>query len=203
MREYLITMGRSCSNQARAAWGSVALAMERARSVSAGATSAAMSHITPALRWTGRQSKRAAIGTLVSVENVLLSPRGRDRVHAVSVFALIFGFAVLSVDMIITGGPELVPSAQAASAGGARINLIAATTQGGAEPIEFAQAEPPTTAREPEANSDVRAVRLASVEPPSVAGAMPDLLDAAEPIKAEPAPPADHQQPIKAGAEAA
>ncbi len=200
MREQLTSMGQAISTQARAALGVVSPAVERVRAAGAGATAAAMRHVAPALRWTGRHSKRAAIGTLVSVENVLLSPKGRDRVHAVTVFALIFGFAILSVDTIVTGGPELVPSAHAASVGTPRVDLIAATSQGEAVQLAEIAEGPAAPAIEPESSANFRAVRLAAAEPP-IAAPAPDLLDA-EPAKDSP-PPADNSDArIKAGAEA-
>lgn len=41
-------------------------------------------------------------------------PAARDRAAAVSTFAFIFAFAVLSVDYVVTGGPDWNPDAEAA-----------------------------------------------------------------------------------------
>lgn len=79
-------------------------------------------------RWTAVVTRRGLVTTLRAMERPLLSPKGREWVHATSVFALIFAFAVSSVDMLITGGPELIGSARAASPPSARIDLIAATS---------------------------------------------------------------------------
>lgn len=63
---------------------------------------------------TGRTLKRGTNAVLGGLEAVLLSPSGRERVHAVSTFALIFMFAVTSVDFLIGGGPDFGTPAQAA-----------------------------------------------------------------------------------------
>lgn len=51
---------------------------------------------------------------LEPVETVLLSPAGRERIHATATFALIFLFAVSSVDFLIAGGAEFGAPARAA-----------------------------------------------------------------------------------------
>lgn len=63
---------------------------------------------------TSRALKRAILVVLGSVEAVLLSPAGRERVHASATFALIFLFAVTSVDFLLSGGPEFGAPARAA-----------------------------------------------------------------------------------------
>jgi hypothetical protein len=199
MREHLTMMRQTISTQARAAFSRVSPALERVRTASAGATATAMRHVTPALRWTGHQSKRAALGALMSVENVLLSAKGRERVHAASVFALIFGFAILSVDTILTGGPEFIPSAQASSMGTPRVDLIAATTNGG-EVVQLAVADVLAPAVEPERSANLRPVRLAAAEAPAPTAA-PDLLDAT-PAKDDPTPADNTEARVKAGADA-
>jgi hypothetical protein len=62
----------------------------------------------------GRGLKRAALVTLEGLETVLLSPSGRERIHATATFSLIFLFAVTSVDFLISGGPEFGAPARAA-----------------------------------------------------------------------------------------
>lgn len=132
---------------------------------------------------------RAALDrTLSLVERALLSPKWRERLHASSVFALIFAFGIASVDMLVTGGPELIGSARAATAQAPRVDLIAATTGGGAEMIQTAVLELP------EADAVIPEERVAAFMPTALRPApqplsdVPDLVDAeaAEPIKAEP-----------------
>jgi hypothetical protein len=86
---------------------------------------------------------RAALGAmLLGLESVLLNAKRRELTHALSVFALIFALAVTSVDMIVTGGPELISSARAASPATARVDLIAATSLGNRrEEIQLAAVE--------------------------------------------------------------
>jgi hypothetical protein len=103
-----------------------------------------------AARWTRAFARRALLATLSTIEGALLSAKGRERVHAVSVFALIFAFAVSSVDLLIAGGPELVSSARAATMNAPRMDLIAATSSGrSAEQIELAMLDE-TAAAAPE-----------------------------------------------------
>lgn len=204
MREQLTAISQSVSTQACAAVARLAPVIarvspviERARTSGSAGWTGVRQRVAPALRWTGRQSKRAAIGTLLTVENVLLSPKGRDRVHAVTVFALIFGFAVLSVDMIVTGGPELIQSAQASSMGAPRVDLIAsASTSDGA--VQLAEADVPAPTIEPERNSHLRQVALTAAAPPRDAAPVAELLDAAEPLKAAPVAREGVDTPIKA-----
>jgi len=155
-------------------------------------------------RWSVRHAKRGVVASLQSVENTMLSPRGRERVHAVSVFALIFAFGLYSVDMLIAGGPELIPSAQASTAHAPRVDLIAATTMGGVEEIALAEADTAVPATEPELAASVRPVRLAAVDVVRDAAPVADLIDAAaEPVKAAPASPSDGADAhVKAGVEA-
>jgi hypothetical protein len=205
MREQLTAIGQSVSTQARAAVARLAPAIarvspviERARTAGSAGWTGVKQRVVPALRWTGRQSKRAAIGTLLTVENVLLSPNGRDRVHAVTVFALIFGFAVMSVDMIITGGPELIPSAQASSMGAPRVDLIASASTSDGAALQLAEADVSAPAVEPERNTHLRQVSLTSAAPPRAAAPVADLLDAAEPLKAAPVARESVDTPVKA-----
>lgn len=202
MREQLTAISKSVSTQVRGAMSRVAPMIERTRSASSAALSAVSQRVAQALRWTSRQSKRAAIGTLLTVENVLLSPNGRDRVHAVTVFSLIFGFAVMSVDMIVTGGPELIPSAQASSMGAPRVDLIASASTSDGEAVQLAEADVPAPAVEPEQNSHLRQVALRAAAPPRDAAPVADLLDAAEPLKAAPATREGAEAPVKADAAA-
>lgn len=205
MREQLTAIGQSVSTQARAAvarlapvMGRVSPVIERARTAGSAGWTGVKQRVAPALRWTGRQSKRAAIGTLLTVENVLLSPNGRDRVHAVTVFALIFGFAVMSVDMIITGGPELIPSAQASSMGAPRVDLIASASTSDGAALQLAEADVSAPAVEPERNTHLLQVSLTSAAPPRAAAPVADLLDAAEPLKAAPVARESVDTPVKA-----
>lgn len=68
-----------------------------------------------AWRQTRAFSKRALIATLMGMEKSLLTHQGRERTQAITVFTLIFAFAVTSVDFLITGGPEFSPGARAAT----------------------------------------------------------------------------------------
>jgi hypothetical protein len=54
------------------------------------------------------------LSALEPVETVLLSPSGRERIHATATFALIFLFAVSSVDFLIAGGAEFGAPTRAA-----------------------------------------------------------------------------------------
>ena len=65
--------------------------------------------------WSARRAVRSGLrSTLLPVETVLLSPSGRDRIHAAATFALIFLFAVSSVDFLIAGGGEFGTPARTA-----------------------------------------------------------------------------------------
>lgn len=64
-----------------------------------------------ASRRTVRTSLRRGLEPL---EAVLLSPSGRERIHATATFALIFLFAVSAVDFLIAGGAEFGTPARAA-----------------------------------------------------------------------------------------
>lgn len=200
MREQLTAISKSVSTQTHAAIARVMPVIGRARAAVSAGWTAVKQRVAPTLRWISRQSKRAAIGTLLTVENVLLSPQGRDRVHAVTVFALIFGFAVMSVDMILTGGPELIPSAQASSMGAPRVDLIASGSTADGETAQVAEADVPAPAVEPEQNSHLRQVALRAAAPPRDAAPVAELLDAAEPLKAAPATREGAEAPVKADA---
>jgi hypothetical protein len=63
---------------------------------------------------TGRVLRAGFLATLEALETVLLSPVGRERVHATATFSLIFLFAVTSIDFLITGGAEFAAPARAA-----------------------------------------------------------------------------------------
>lgn len=67
-----------------------------------------------AITVTCRTLRRWTLAFLERVEAVLLSPAGRERVHAISTFALIFAFAITSVDFLIAGGGEFGSPARAA-----------------------------------------------------------------------------------------
>jgi hypothetical protein len=58
--------------------------------------------------------RRGTFQLLGPVETALLNPVRRDRIHATATFALIFLFAVASVDFLISGGPEFGAPARAA-----------------------------------------------------------------------------------------
>jgi hypothetical protein len=60
-----------------------------------------------------RALRSGLLGALQPVETVLLSPSGRERIHAAATFALIFLFAVSSVDFLIAGGAEFGAPARA------------------------------------------------------------------------------------------
>jgi len=207
MREQLIQIRNTLSAKAQTVSAALsATATGLSRRVGR-LSAAAMQQFRPALNWTGKHSKRAAVGTLVRVENVLLSPNGRERVHAVSVFALIFAFGLYSVDMLIAGGPELIPSARASTVDSGRVDLIAGrSSQQGDVAVQLARVEPTGTAIEPEREAaQIRTVRFATAAPvTSEATTAGELLDAAaEPLKAAPASSDDvTAEPIKAGAEA-
>jgi hypothetical protein len=84
-----------------------------------------------------RRGLHAGLGV---VERVLLSPSGRERTQATAVFALIFAFAVTSVDAIITGGMDFAPVVREANAATPRERL--ATTSLPAETLLSEQAAP-------------------------------------------------------------
>ncbi|MBX9747018.1 MAG: hypothetical protein K2X34_08960 [Hyphomonadaceae bacterium] len=137
-----------------------------------------------AARIAGHGLKVALDRTLVLVEGALLSPKGRERLHATSVFALILAFGVASVDMLVTGGPELISSARAATAESPRVDLIAATSQPRDGEVQLAAASSGAAVIPEE--------RVAQIEPQAPRPAfrpavnVPDLADAVEPSKAEP-----------------
>ncbi len=89
---------------------------------------------------TGRTLKRGADASLGVVERVLLSRSGRERVHASATFALIFAFAVSSVDFLLTGGFDFGPPAAHAQST-AHASLIAPTQRTPA-PIQVAGLAP-------------------------------------------------------------
>lgn len=62
-----------------------------------------------------RRAVRSGLrSALQPFESVLLSPSGPERIHAATTFALIFLFAVSSVDFLIAGGGEFGTPARAA-----------------------------------------------------------------------------------------
>ncbi len=62
-----------------------------------------------------RRAVRSGVrSALQPFETVLLSPSGRERIHAAATFALIFLFAVSSVDFLVAGGGEFGTPARAA-----------------------------------------------------------------------------------------
>jgi len=137
-------------------------------------------------------AKVALDRTLSLVERALLSPKWRERLHASSVFALIFAFGVASVDMLVTGGPELIGSARAATADAPRVDLIAATTGGGAQLIEMAALEAPSATlsapQELVAATPTQPTAFVRVVSQPVAD-LPELVDTLpETIKAQPEP---------------
>lgn len=135
-------------------------------------------------RATAAFTARMLAATLLAIETTLLSPRGRERVHAMSVFALIFAFAVTSVDMLVTGGPDVISSAQAASAPSSRVDLIASTSLRGSDnaAVELASLDTAELASAPLA--EAAPLPLTPVSLPSNAEPVADLLDAPA-IKAE------------------
>lgn len=70
--------------------------------------------VRQAMAVTGRTSRRWTLICLERVESALLNARARERIHATATFALIFAFAVSSVDFLITGGGEFGAPARAA-----------------------------------------------------------------------------------------
>jgi hypothetical protein len=63
---------------------------------------------------TARTSRRWTLIVLERLETVLLNASARERIHATATFALIFAFAVTSVDFMIAGGGEFGSPARAA-----------------------------------------------------------------------------------------
>ena len=94
---------------------------------------------------------------LEPIETVLLSPSGRERVHATTTFALIFLFAVSSVDFLIAGGAEFGAPARAAPR-----QIVAE-----AAPLTRARAETPAV-RDAEATPTEIAAPLAEATEASV-----------------------------------
>lgn len=204
MREQLTQVGRRITERTQAVIARARPGIEQARTWVALHGGRVWRAGVSANRWSVRHAKRGVVASLETVENTLLNPRGRERVHAVSVFALIFAFGLYSVDMLIAGGPELIPSAQASTSHAPRVDLIAATTMGGVEDIALAQVETAAPAIEPERAASIRPVRLAAADAPRDAAPVADLIDAAaEPVKAPPAAPSEGAEAdAKAGAEA-
>lgn len=137
-------------------------------------------------------SKRALVATLSVIEKTLLSPVGRERVHATAVFTLIFAFGVTSVDFLLTGGPELSPGARAAPYV-AQANLISARSP---QPMgELAFAAPIETAVQDGVIEDATVTPLSARAPEVIAAQ-------ATPAKAEVERPATPSEPAKAKDEA-
>jgi len=88
--------------------------------------------------------KRVTILILVVLERVLLSRRGRERVHATAVFTLIFAFLVSSVDFLIAGGPDFGP-AQRVGPSVVQVDLVRATSLPQAAVAAAADEETPVT----------------------------------------------------------
>lgn len=204
MREQLTRVGRQISERTNALVARARPGIEQARTWVALHGGRAWRAGVRAKRWGVGHAKRGVVASLQSVENTMLSPRGRERVHAASVFALIFAFGLYSVDMLIAGGPELIPSAQASTSHAPRVDLIAATTMGGVEDMALAQAGAPAPAIEPELAASLRPVRLATADTVRDAAPVADLIDAAtEPVKASPTASSEGAEAdVKAGAEA-
>lgn len=204
MREQLTQVGRQISERTHALMARVRPGIEQARTWVALHSGRAWRAGVRVNNWSVRHAKRGVVASLQSVENTMLSPRGRERVHATSVFVLIFAFGLYSVDMLIAGGPELIPSAQASTANAPRVDLIAATTMGGAEDVALAEVDVVAPAIEPERSANIRPVRLAAADVVRDAGPVADLVDAAaEPVKASPTAPSEGAEAdVKAGVEA-
>ena len=204
MREQLTQVGRQISQRTHALIARARPGIEQARTWVALHGGRAWRAGVRANNWSVRHAKRGVVASLQTVENTMLNPRSRERVHAASVFALIFAFGLYSVDMLIAGGPELIPSAQASTSHAPRVDLIAATTMGGVEEIALAEADTAAPAIEPELAASIRPVRLAAADVPRDAAPVADLIDVAvEPVKASPAAPSDGAEAdVKAGAEA-
>jgi hypothetical protein len=83
--------------------------------------------------------RRVLVRVLLAMETTLLDPAGRERVHATSVFALIFAFAVTSVDFLVTGGPEWSADAYAATRGAQVQSIVDAPSpiSDSAQPLEL------------------------------------------------------------------
>lgn len=203
MREQLTQVGQQISQRTHALIARARPWIEQARSWVALHGGRALRAGVRANRWGVRHAKRGVVASLQGVENTMLSPRGRERVHAFSVFALIFAFGLYSLDMLIAGGPELIPSAQASTANPARVDLIAASTTRDGEPVALAEADTPAPTIEPERAASLRPVRLAAADVPRDAAPIAGLIDGPPPVKTAPtAPSADADVDVKAGVEA-
>jgi hypothetical protein len=124
----------------------LAPALERARSAAERARNAARWTYHNVVIPTGRALRRGTLAALGAVESVLLSASGRERIHASAVFALIFMFAITSVDFLLSGAIEFGTPARAQSPS-SYVLLERDTTQPASEPADEAeeQAEVPTT----------------------------------------------------------
>jgi hypothetical protein len=138
-----------------------------------------------ALAVTGSALRRAALAVLEAIETVLLSPAGRERIHAIATFSLIFLFAVASVDFLISGGPEFGAPAREAQPQPQRMVRVWAPPSAGvsAAPTTIDEAVPtalsPSLADAREANvialSQNFAAPVASVERPAAIEARVDV----------------------------
>ncbi len=117
---------------------------------------------------------------LEGVERVLLSPFHRERIYATTTFALIFLFAVTSVDFLISGGPEFGAPARAVT----EPRVVYAASD---EAPAIAAPVAITSARAEESDANVVAVSQSFAAPPiepaapgpaaSFAPAAPDLVE--------------------------
>jgi len=195
MRERLTALFQSATARIAPAVAQVQPYAARAGAI-AGQTGATIARTA---RTAARMSRTGLDRSLALIERTLLSPKGRERLHASSVFALIFAFGVMSVDMLITGGPELISSARAATAESPRVDLIASSSLPRDGAVQLASAEvsgPAVIPEERVAQREPQAVRL--LRP--TATEVPELVDAAAPTKAEPEVPAAPTERIKAEA---
>jgi hypothetical protein len=97
--------------------------------------------LLPLIRMLGHAWRRASAYYRALRED----PAARDRAAAASVFAFIFAFAVVSVDYVITGGPDWNPGAEAAELPAALTAPVAL-----APPPRFPDAGPPPPLEAPE-----------------------------------------------------
>lgn len=106
------------------------------------AVSRAWRTIAPPLHSAVRAVRSGIRAGLAPIERTLLSAAGRERIHAVTVFTLIFAFAVTSIDFLVTGGPDFSGGAprpqQFASAAAA--SPISTTVTPAPEPVSIAPA---------------------------------------------------------------
>jgi hypothetical protein len=185
VQSQLIALPAHFGLTARRSFASASLAVQR--------WSGAAYRTTRAAFLTASRSLKAwAFRTLAPVEAVLLSASGRERIHASATFALIFLFAVTSVDFLINGGPEFGSPARAAQPQHILRAAVSPAPMAGetvAEPVPTALAS---------TLADVREARVTSVsqsfEPPPVA--RPELAALSADLTPLDAGAADLSQPI-------